>query len=168
MEKRNVAGIIVDEETAEAQTLAALKEIEEISGSAHNFQTHTVTVELNGKMVEVEVPIDDIDLLDDFDDEDLTEEGERSLGVISENHDTTSGSTAERKSRNRMLKGTVEKITKQKYNTSTDQMEDYEDYLITCPYTGSTDVYKVSSNVFASYETDQQFIVNFEEKNEED
>lgn len=168
MEKRNVAGIIVDEETAEAQKLAAFKEIEYISGSAHNFQSHTVTVQLNGKMVEVEVPIDDIDLLDDFDDEDLTEEGERSLGLISEDFDTTSGSTAERKSRNRMLKGSVMKVFKQKYNTAQDKMEEYEDYLITCPYTSSTDVYKISSNIFASYETDEQFIVIFEEKNEED
>ena len=166
--RSNVAGIIVDQETAESQTLAAQLEIEEISGSAHNFQTHTITVELNGKMIQVEVPIDDIDLLDDFDDEDLTEEGERSLGVISEDFDTTAGTSAEKKSRNRMLKGKVSTIIKQKYNTLEDKMEDYEDYLITCPYTGSTDVYKVSSNVFASYETDQQFIVNFEEKDEED
>ena len=54
------------------------------------------------------------------------------------------------------------------FRSAQDKMEEYEDYLITCPYTGSTDVYKVSSNVFASYETDEQFIVNFEEKNEED
>jgi hypothetical protein len=42
--------------------------------------------------------------------------------------------------------------------------DDTQDYVITCPYTGSTEVYQISSNVFASYETDQPFRVKINEE----
>lgn len=146
--ERKVSGTIVDAETAQAQTEAALREIEENSGSAHNFQYQTVTVERNGKMVQIEVPFDDIDLLDDFDDEDLTEEGERSLGVISVDHDTTSRIEATKNERDRLPLGKID-------------LHSVGEYTITCPYTGSTEVYQVSTGVFASYKTDQPFRVEF-------
>ena len=148
MTERKVSGTIVDSITAQAQTKAALLEIEHNSGSAHNFQYQTVTIERDGQMVQIEVPFDDIDLLDDFEDEDLTEEGERSLGVISSDHDTTSGNEAVKNERERLPLGKI-------------QLDSLCDYTITCPYTGSTEVYQVSTGVFASYKTDQPFRVEF-------
>jgi hypothetical protein len=91
-----------------------------------------------------------------MDDDDLTEEGERSLGIINQDYDSTSGNAPDKKSRQKMLKGSVKTI-----KTENDDQDDYE---ITCPYTGSTEVYQVSSNVFASYETDQPFSVDFDEE----
>jgi hypothetical protein len=148
MTERKVSGTIVDAKTAQEQTEAALREIEENSGSAHNFQYETVTIERDGKMVEIEVPFDNIDLLDDFDDEDLTEEGERSLGIIFADHDTTSGNEAVKNERDRLPLGKID-------------LNSLSDYVITCPFTGSTEVYQVSTGVFASYKTDQPFRVEF-------
>lgn len=145
--KRKVSGTIVDAETAKAQTEAAQKEIEENSGSWHNFQFETMTVEKDGKLIEIEVPVDDIDLLWDFDDEDLTEEGQRSLGMIDEDYDSTSNQDKNTKARNRMLLGEV-------------RSKDGEIEII-CPYTGSNEIYHISSNIFASYETDEPFRVDF-------
>ena len=146
--ERKVSGTIADAATALAQTESALREIEQISGSAHNFQYQTITIERDGKMVEIEVPFDNIDLIDDFDDEDLTTEGERSLGIIFSEHDTTSGDEATKNERDRLPVGKID-------------LNSLSDYVITCPYTGSTEVYQVSTGVFASYKTDQPFRVEF-------
>ena len=54
-------------------------------------------VERDGKLIEIEVPIDDIDLLEDFDDEDLSTEGERASGMIPSEYDTTINSIATEK-----------------------------------------------------------------------
>jgi len=164
MEERKVAGVIVDEKTAEAQTKAAMDELMGISEDTHKFIYETMLVEKDGKLIEIEVPIDDIDLLDDIDDEDLTEEGERSLGIISAEYDTTEGSSPERQSRNKMSRGTVKLVKKTKIDPETNEEVEYDDYEITCPYTGSSEVYHISSNVFASYETNQTFSVKFDEE----
>jgi hypothetical protein len=39
---------------------------------------------------------------------------------------------------------------------------------IVCPHTGSTDVYQIDSSTWASYETDQPFIVRIKMIDEED
>lgn len=156
------------EQEAAAQTLAAHQEIEELSGSVHNFKFEKMLIEKNGEVIEIEVPIDDIDMLDDFDDEDLTEEGERSLGIIKVDHDTTSGESPEKSSRNTMMAGSVEKVTKSVYNNALQQFVDIVDYVITCPHTNSTEVYRISSNVYASYETNEPFKVSFKNLDEED
>jgi hypothetical protein len=148
MTERKVSGTILDAKTAAEQTLAAQREIEEISGSLHNFQFEKMTVEKDGKLIEIEVPIDDIDLLDDFDDDDLTEEGERSLGMIDAEYDSTSNVQKETKSRTRLTQGEL-------------RLDENGDMEIICPFTGSNKVYQISSNVFASYETDQPFRVDF-------
>lgn len=151
MEKTNrkVAGTIVDKETAEKLTLAAQQEIDELSGSSHNFQFQTVMVERDGKMVEIEVPIDDIDLLEDFDDEDLSTEGERASGIIPSEYDTTINSIATEKAiRNVMRYGEL-------------IVDEDGSFLIKCPYTGSTEVYQINSSTYASFESDQPFKVNF-------
>jgi len=164
MSERNIGGIISDENTAEAQTKAALDELMGISEDTHKFIYETMLVEKDGKLIEIEVPIDDIDLLDDIDDEDLTEEGERSLGIISAEYDTTEGSSPQRQSRNKMSRGTVKLVKKTKIDPETNEEVEYDDYEITCPYTGSSEVYHISSNVFASYETNQTFSVKFDEE----
>jgi hypothetical protein len=154
--ERKTEGIIVDEITAKRQSDEALAEMMNVDGSYHNMKTHTVLVEKDGQMVEIEVPIDDIDLIDDFDDEDLTEEGERQLGLIDTDYDSTSNESAERKVRERV---TV-------VNLEIDSMDD--EINIVCPYTDSPNVYQIDSNTWASYETDQPFAVRIKMRNEED
>jgi hypothetical protein len=154
--ERKTEGIIVDEMTARRQSEEALAEMMNVDGSYHNMNTHTVLVERDGQMVEIEVPIDDIDLLDDFDDEDLTEEGERQLGLIDTDYDSTSNESVEKKVRERVAV----------VNLEIDSMDD--EINIVCPYTNSPNVYQIDSNTWASYETDQPFVVRIKMRNEED
>ena len=163
MEERKVAGVIVDEMTAEAQTRAAMDELMGVDSDSHNMKFEKMYVVRDGQTIEIEVPVDDIDLLDDMDDDELTEEGERSLGIIDGNYDSTSGESPERFVKERMMTGTVEVVMKDTYDDS-GVVSQIKDYIITCPYTGSTEVYKVSTNIFASYETDQHFYVDFDEE----
>lgn len=147
--ERKVDGRIVTDAEAAAQTLAAQQEIEDISGNLHNFQYQTMTVEKDGKLIEIEVPIDDIDLLEDFDDEDLSTEGERAAGIIPAEYDTTINNIATEKAiRNRIKYGEL-------------IIDDDGGFLIKCPYTESTDVYQIDSSTYASFETDQPFKIKF-------
>jgi hypothetical protein len=168
MSERKVGGIIADEKTAEEQTKAAMEELMGISSETHKFIYEKMLVEKDGKLVEIEVPIDDIDLLDDMDDEDLTEEGERAVGIINSEYDTTEGSSPEKQSRNKMSRGIVKIVKKREVDPETNQEIEYSDYEITCPYTGSSEVYHITSNVFASYETDQPFIVDINPMSDEE
>ena len=156
MEDRKVAGLIVDEKTAEAQTKAAMNELMGVDDDSHNMKFEKMYVVRDGVTVEIEVPVDDIDLLDDMDDEDLTEEGERSLGVIDPDFDTTLNVSASKKDRNRLA------VIDVVMNSKEDQPN------IVCPYTGSTDVYQIDSSTWASYETDQPFLVRIQMNDEED
>ncbi len=156
MEERKVAGVIVDEMTAEAQTKAAMEELMGVDDDSHNMKFEKMYVVRDGVTVEIEVPVDDIDLLDDMDDDDLTEEGERSLGVIDADFDTTLNVSASKKDRNRLA------VVDVVMNSKDDQPN------IVCPYTGSTDVYQVDSSTWASYETDQPFLVRVQTNDEED
>jgi hypothetical protein len=156
MEERKVAGVIVDEMTAEAQTKAAMEELMGVDDDSHNMKFEKMYVVRDGVTVEIEVPIDDIDLLDDMDDDDLTEEGERSLGIIDADFDTTLNESATKKDRNRLA------VVDVVLNNKEDQPN------ILCPYTGSTDVYQVDSSTWASYETDQPFLVRVQMNDEED
>ena len=151
-ESRKVSGVIVDEMTAAQQTLSALNEL--MANEPDSIKYEKMVVEKDGVMIEVEIPIDDIDLLDDMDDDELTEEGERSLGIIDQDYDTSSGDSPKRSTRESMAYGTFTLV----------ENDDTQDYVITCPYTGSTEVYQISSNVFASYETDQPFRVKIDEE----
>jgi len=156
MEERKVAGVIVDERTAEAQTKAAMDELMGIADDSHNMKFEKMYVVRDGVTIEVEVPVDDIDLLDDMDDDDITEEGERSLGIIDSDFDTTLNESASKKDRNRLA------VIDVVMNSKDDQPN------IVCPYTGSTDVYQVDSSTWASYETDQPFLVRVQMNDEED
>lgn len=156
MEERKVAGVIVDEKTAEAQTKAAMDELMGVDNDSRNMKFEKMYVVRDGETIEIEVPVDEIDLLDDMDDDDLTEEGERSLGIIDADFDTTSNISASKKSRDRIA------VVDVVMNSKEDQPN------IVCPYTGSTDVYQVDSSTWASYETDQQFLVRVQMNDEED
>ena len=156
MEERKLAGVIVDQMTAEAQTKAAMDELMGVDDDSHNMKFEKMYVVRDGVTVEIEVPVDDIDLLDDIDDEDLTEEGERSLGIIDADFDTTLNESAAKRDRNRLA---VVDVT---MNSKEDQPN------IVCPYTGSTDVYQIDSSTWASYDTDQPFIVRIKMIDEED
>ena len=135
------------------------KDISQNAEKFHNFTYQTMTVEKDGELISVEVPVDEIDLIDDFDDDDLSDEGRRSLGIIELDHDTTQGFRPTVSYKEKMLVGKLEMVNKTKFSDGAESS--YDDYLITCPYTGSTDVYQISSNVYASYETDQPFKVDF-------
>lgn len=135
------------------------KDISQNAEKFHNFTYQTMTVEKDGQLISVEVPVDEIDLIDDFDDDDLSDEGRRSLGIIELDHDTTQGFKPTVSYKEKMLVGKLEMVNKTKFSDGAESS--YDDYLITCPYTGSTDVYQISSNVYASYETDQPFKVEF-------
>ena len=156
MEERKVAGVIVDEKTAEAQTRAAMDELMGVDDDSHNMKFDKMYVVRDGVTIEVEVPVDDIDLLDDMDDDDLAEEGERSLGIIDASFDTTLNESAAKKDRNRLA------VVNVVMNSKEDQPN------IVCPYTGSTDVYQIDSSTWASYETDQPFLVRVQMNDEED
>ena len=54
----------------------------------------------------------------------MTEEGERSLGIISNEYDTTEGSSPEKQSRNKMSRGTVKLVKKTEINPETNQEVD--------------------------------------------
>ena len=156
MEERKVAGVIVDEKTAEAQTRAAMDELMGVDDDSHNMKFEKMYVVRDGVTIEIEVPVDDIDLLDDMDDDDLAEEGERSLGIIDASFDTTLNESAAKKDRNRLA------VVNVVMNSKEDQPN------IVCPYTGSTDVYQIDSSTWASYETDQPFLVRVQMNDEED
>ena len=164
MSDRKVAGIILSEMDAQKLTEQLNEELLEISSSSHNLQYHTVTIEKDGQTYEIEVPSDDIDLLDDMYDEDLTEEGERSLGIISSEFDTTEGNAPVKTSRSNNSRVKAKIVNKVKVDQETNVETQYTDYEIVCPFTGSNEVYQISSNVFASYETDQPFTVEFDEE----
>jgi len=99
---------------------------------------------------------DDIDLLEDLaeyldeDDEAFTVEGKRALGLVEQDYDSTELIG---------IDGNPVKKFKQEYQTGEVSIDEDGNYVITCPYTGSSEVYQISTNLFASYETDQPFKV---------
>jgi hypothetical protein len=99
---------------------------------------------------------DDIDLLEDLaeyldeDDEAFTVEGKRALGLVEQDYDSTELIGTD---------GNPVKKFKQEYKTGEVSIDEDGNYVITCPYTGSSEVYQISTNLFASYETDQPFKV---------
>jgi hypothetical protein len=157
MTERKVDGKIASAVEAAMQTQLAMDELMDISGQNHNFNYEKILVEKDGKMIEVEVPIDDIDLVSDFDDEDLTEEGYRSLGMIDKDYDSTSEDGYQLKSRKKLPVVVVE--------VDEDDMD--QELEIKCPYTGSTNLYQIDAEMWASYETDQPFVVILKSKNED-
>jgi hypothetical protein len=157
MTERKVDGKIASAVEAAMQTQLAMDELMDISGQNHNFNYEKILVEKDGKLIEVEVPIDDIDLVSDFDDEDLTEEGYRSLGMIDKDYDSTSEDGYQLKSRKKLPVVVIE----------VDENDMDQELEIKCPYTGSTNLYQIDAELWASYESDQPFIVILKSKNED-
>ena len=58
MEERKVAGVIVDEMTAEAQTRAAMDELMGVDSDSHNMKFEKMYVVRDGETIEIEVPVD--------------------------------------------------------------------------------------------------------------
>ena len=104
------------------------------------------------------IAYDDIDLLEDLaeyldeDDEAFTDEGKRALGLIDSDYDSTSSTLYNED-------GEPVKKIKKEYQTGEVFIDEQGEYVIKCPYTGSSNVYQISTNLFASYETDQPFKV---------
>lgn len=94
------------------------------------------------------IEVDTIDLLDDFDDEDLTTEGLRSSGQISLDFDTLESSVTILPNSSKIMKGIVEILPD-------------GEFKIVCPYTMSSNVYQIDSSTYASFDTDQPFKVSF-------
>lgn len=99
------------------------------------------------------IAYDDINLLEDLaeyleEDEAFTDEGKRALGLIEEGYDSTELIG---------IDGEAVKKIKSEYLTGEVKIDDDGNYVIVCPYTGSSEVYQISTNLFASYETDQPF-----------
>lgn len=92
--------------------------------------------------------VENIDLLDDFDDDDLSMEGKRSTGMIDTNFDTLENIEMKINHRNKIKEGILEVM-------------DDGSFIITCPHTGSTNVYQIDSSTYASFETDQPFKITF-------
>lgn len=160
MDTNQVKQAQLDKESAESELLKN-------QTTYHDINPHTFFVEIDGQWVEKTIVADDILMLDEFDDDELTEEGQRSAGVISKDYDSTSNETPVKSERKRMSQGTCSKIQHTKVHED-GTVSVVDDYLITCPYTGSTEVYQVSSYIYASYETDEPFIVKFEFNDEEE
>lgn len=92
--------------------------------------------------------VENIDLLDDFDDDDLSLEGKRSSGIIDTNFDTLENIEMKINHRKKIKEGILEVM-------------DDGSFIITCPHTGSTNVYQIDSSTYASFETDEPFKITF-------
>lgn len=91
---------------------------------------------------------ENIDLIDDFDDDDLSIEGQRATGMIDTNFDTLENLEIKINHRNKIKEGILE-------------IFDDGSFVITCPHTGSTNVYQIDSSTYASFESDQPFKITF-------
>jgi hypothetical protein len=122
---------------------APITEEVEVSNATLSFGTDE-----EGNLLERELLIDDLDLMDDFDEDDLTVEGQRAAGMIPLGFDTLSGQDA-----------SSARVASFKNKLPFGQVRAKEDgsWEIVCPFTGSTDVYQIDSNTYASFETDQPF-----------
>lgn len=101
----------------------------------------------DGNLVSKIIEVDSIDLLDDFEEEDMTSEGLRASGIIDVNFDTLDSKPLEKKVKSdKILNGIIEILPDNSLE-------------IICPYTGSKNVYQIDSSTFASFETDQPFKV---------
>jgi len=112
--------------------------------------TLTFGVDVFGNVVESEMVMDDLDLMEDFDADDLTVEGQRAAGLIPLNFDTLSGADPD----SVRIAAKKDKLPIGKIRAKADG-----GWEIICPFTDSSDVYQIDSNTYASFETDQRFRV---------
>lgn len=139
--KRDAEGNILYDENG-----VPITEEVEVSNATLVFSTDE-----EGNLVEDELLIDDLDLMEEFDEDDLTVEGQRAAGMIPLNFDTLSGQDA-----------SSIRVASKKNKLPLGQVRAKDDgrWEIVCPFTGSTDVYQIDSSTYASFETDQPFRVD--------
>ena len=77
--------------------------------------------------------------------------------MIDKDYDSTSEDGYQLKSRKKLPVVVVE--------VDEDDMD--QELEIKCPYTGSTNLYQIDAEMWASYETDQPFVVILKSKNED-
>jgi hypothetical protein len=110
--------------------------------------TTVYTIDDDGNTIEEEILLDDIDLMEDFDESDMTTEGLRSAGLIASDHDTLTGHDAVRTGiKERLPLGQI-------------VADENIGWKIICPFTGSSDVYQIRTDTYASYLTDQPFRID--------
>lgn len=140
---------VVHSKEISEQKIKENEEIENISKLYENLSEEIMYEDLDGKLTTKLINVDNIDLIDDFEDEDLTVEGMRTTGMIDTDFDTTSSSTVNKnKNRNLLPLGKLE--------IGSDGSP-----TIYCPFTGSTNVYQIDSSTYASFETDEPFRIVF-------
>lgn len=132
-----------------AQKLQENEEIENIAKLHENLSEEIMFEDNDGNLISKTISVDNIDLIDDFEDEDLTVEGMRNTGMIDVNFDTLSDNPVTKtNSRNILPLGKLE-------------VDSEGNPVIICPFTGSTNVYQINSGTYASFETDQPFRIVF-------
>ena len=126
------------------------EEIENNSRALQNLTLHNVLdIDEDGNSFSRLIEMDNIELIDDFENSDLTVEGLRTLGLIAHDHDSLDNKEF-------VLTNTRNTIPSGKIEFDTDGTP-----VITCPFTGSKNVYQIDSSTYASFETDQPFRVVF-------
>lgn len=144
-EEKNSSSFTKNQEEIENDS----KKIEEnLRNSLNLKEQEMVDIDKDGNSFLKSFEVDEIDLLEDFDDEDITLEGFRSLGSIDTNFDTTLDNEIK-----------INKIEKHKYGKVIVNSD--FDIEIICPYTNSNNVYQIDSTTYASFETDQPFKIKF-------
>ena len=139
--KRDEEGNILFDESGNAIT-----EEVEVSNATRMYGLDT-----EGNIVESEMLMDDLDLMQDFDEDDLTLEGQRAAGIIPLNFDTLSGADADSvRVANRSGRLPLGKV----------RAKEDGGWEIICPFTDSSDVYQIDSNTYASFSTDQPFRID--------
>jgi hypothetical protein len=126
--------------TASDMNLELNNEIQSNSDLMSNYEV--VTTE-DGQ----EFLIDSLDLLEEMTEEEMSDEGLRSQGLFNWNTDLSSSSVKAISNPKSLARGKVIAC-------------DDGTWQIECPHTGSKNVYRISTSVYASVESDQPFYVN--------
>jgi hypothetical protein len=115
-------------------------EIQENSDAIANYET--VTTEDGQDFL-----IDMLNLIEDMTEEELSDEGLRANGIFKWNEEVSPSSSYAINNPKSLKRGKIIPC-------------DDNSWQIECPHTGSRNVYRISTSVYASVETDQPFYVN--------
>lgn len=115
-------------------------EIQENSDAMANYET--VTTEDGQDFL-----IDMLDLLEDMTEEEMSDEGLRANGIFKWNEEVSSSTSYAINNPKSLKRGKIIPC-------------DDNSWQIECPHTGSRNVYRISTSVYASVETDVPFYVN--------
>jgi len=148
---KTVEPVLNDEQIKQhnAITDALFKELNANSVSDNGDNVAKVlTKDKNGNIQERTLIMDDIDMLDDIENEDLSIEGKRRLGMISKDYDTLSGdAVVETNTRSTLPFGTIVAL-------------DNGEWEILSPFTNTSDVYPVGDGIYCCLATDKKFRID--------